>query len=301
MSQLQQHDYLLSEVRALLAKSVQERIGFIDKGTYVPYPRAQQILDRLERLFSRPSGVRPLGSLISAPSGNGKSTIFRVFVKTHPTKVTPEAHVIPVLEVEAPPIPGEKRFLGAMLRAFGADVLDRGDVEHRMNRVTKYIEGCGVKLILVDEVHNLLSGSGRQLEETCNLMKYISNQFSLPTVLAGTERAENVVRSDPQLVSRFPIVTLPPWKDGGSYRTFLRLMESTLPLANPSNVASDEIASYLLQESGGILGDIVLGLKEAAVNAILDGTERITINHLKRSTFSSQQSSLRSKARVLLE
>jgi len=287
MTQLLQHDHLLPEIRAILNKPLEERIGAIDRDIYIPYSRAEQILSRMERLYSRSSTGRPPGLLISAPSGNGKSTIRKVFVKRHQTEITPEADIRSVLAVEAPPVPGERRLLGAIIIAFGVDAYNRDDVEARMARVMKYLKFCQVRLMIIDEIHNLLAGSHRQIEETCNLIKYLSNRVSV--VLIGTERAENVVRSDPQLLSRFPIVTLPAWRDGTPYRNFLCLLERTIPLHQASNLAGDEKASYILQHSHGILGDIVSVVKDAAVSALLDGAETITMNHLKNPTFSSQK------------
>jgi hypothetical protein len=232
---------------------------------------------------------------------------------------TAEAEIIPVLPVEAPPAPNVKMFLGQILRSLEPflrvdnppvtcgkaslhqtlkdvgrlNFLDGGDTETRLARVTKLLKHCGVSLIFVDEVHNLLAGTGRQTEESCNLVKFVSNQLGIRIVLVGTERAENVVRSDPQLLSRFPIVTLPLWKDGKTYRRFLNTIESQIPLAHPSNLAGDEKASFLLRQSQGVLGDIVIAIKDGAILAIQDGSERITMDHLKHSVFSTQQVSLR--------
>lgn len=227
--------------------------------------------------------------LISGPSGSGKSTILKVFTKKHPRESLPDYERIPVLRVETPEVPGGRRFLGAILEAFGFDDYDNSSFETRKIRVKRELEGCKVRILLVDEIHNLLAGSPKLKEETCNLLKGLSNSFDLPIVLAGTERAENVFRYDTQLISRFPVFRLPVWTDGKVYRAFLKMLESTIPLRQPSGLANAELATYILKQSNGVLADIVLTVKNAARLAVLDGSERVTIDHLKRSSFGSRQ------------
>ncbi len=226
--------------------------------------------------------------LITAKSGNGKSTLFKVAVKKHPSVEHPDYREIPVLRVETPETPGKTRFLGAVLEAFGFYDYDRDSYEKRRIRVRKELEGTHVKLILVDEIHNLLAGSVRLKEETTNLLKEFWNTFEIPIVFAGTERAEGVFRYDPQLVRRYPIVRLPTWNDGQGFRALLRLLESTFPLPQPSCLYENEKAKYILKQSSGILADIIRPVRESARLALLDGSGKITMGHLTRSHFSSQ-------------
>lgn len=186
--------------------------------------------------------------------------------------------------MQAPPSPSEKRFLGEVLKSFGVPDYDKGTAENRLKRVRNYVDRCKTRMLLVDEIHNLLSGSARQLEETCNLIKYLANDLGLAVVLAGTERAENVIASDPQLVSRFPIIKMPKWVDGQTYRAFLTYLESTIPLPKPSNLASEEKASFLMRESAGVLGHIIRSVKNAAYEAIRNESQGITMEHLKRNS-----------------
>ena len=67
--------------------------------------------------------------------------------------------------------------------------------------------------------------------------------------MAGTERAENVIASNTQLASRFPISRMPTWKYEPAYKEFLTYLESTIPLQKPSNLAGDDKATYLLKDS----------------------------------------------------
>jgi len=279
-------DHLLPEVRALLGKPIEERLRAIERDVYIQYPKAKEILTEMERLYTYGGSS---GRLIVAPSGNGKSTIFKAFMNKHPPRSSADCEQIPVLRVETPEKAGSGRFLGAVLEAFGFDDYDRDTFERRRLRVMRELKGTGVKVILVDEVHNLLAGSPKLKEETANLLKNLSNTFDIPIVFAGTERAESVFRYDSQLVKRFPIFRLPAWRDGQAFRLLLRMLESTLPLPRPSGLGESEKANYVLKRSNGILGDIVLAEKEAARLAVLGNDSMITLDHLKRSTFRSEE------------
>jgi GTPase SAR1 family protein len=281
----QMSDHLHPQIRTLLGRPKEERIAAIEKDVYVPYPKAYEALDIMERLCLVGGSA---GMLMCGASGCGKSTLFKVFLKRHPPTSSPDSERIPVLRIETPEVPGGRRFLGAILEAFGFDNYVKDSLESRRIRVLKELKGTGVRLILVDEIHNLLGGSSKQLEETANLLKNLSNTFEIPIVLAGTDRARNVFRYDDQLLKRFPIFELPAWGDGKEYRDFLRRLESTFPLPRPSELYDDAKANYLLEQSKGVTGDIIRASKEAAIRSIRDDAEKITLEYLKKSRFRSQ-------------
>ena len=64
-----------------------------------------------------------------------------------------------MVSLQAHPSPGEKRFLGEIVKAFGLRDYDKGNAETRLKRVIHLVERCKVKMMIIDEIHNLLSGS----------------------------------------------------------------------------------------------------------------------------------------------
>ncbi len=283
MEQQLERKHLRSETRDLLTRPLEDRMRAVEADIYIPYERADSILGMMERLMIREHSGRPLGMLISSASGNGKTTILRTFMNKHPPRTSAEIEFKPVIALQAPPAPSEKRFLGEVLKSFGVPDYDKSVAETRTKRVIHLVDQCQVKMLIIDEIHNLLSGSPRHLEETCNLIKYLANTLSLSIVLAGTERAENVIASDSQLMSRFPIAQLPKWSDSQSLRAFLTYLEATIPLPKASNLASDEKTSLLLRESGGVLGHIVRAVKNAAYESIMKEEQLISTELLRKN------------------
>jgi len=236
-------------------------------------------LSAWNKLITKPRNLRPLGALIWGPSGNGKSSLITEFCKRHPSYSIPEAEIKPVLVVESPAAAGEKRLLGAILQALGCQDWNKGDTEMRQHRVLHLLPACRTQALILDEVHNLLIGI-KKLEESLNVLKYMSNKLGITLLLSGTERARDVLVKDQQLSSRFLSYELPRWSYDREYLEFLKLLESTIAIRNPSDLSNADIAKTLLKLSNGILGNIVLFVKEAAVAAIEDGTERITKDKL---------------------
>ena len=67
-------------------------------------------------------------------------------------------HIKPIMRVylsislQAPPSPGEKRFLGEIVKAFGLRDYDKGNAETRLKRVIQLVEKCKVKMLIIDEI-----------------------------------------------------------------------------------------------------------------------------------------------------
>jgi hypothetical protein len=179
----------------------------------------------------------------------------------------------------------EKRFFGAILDALGMDGGARDGVSQRQDMAVKLMRVTDVRMLIVDELHNLLSGPPGQQRRLLNLLRWIGNELQIPLVGVGTAEALRAIRSDDQLVNRFEPMPLPLWKDGEEYRRLLSTLEAVLPLRKPSGLASAPVAARILAASGGVLGEIVALITRAAVNAVTSGAERISARMIEDARF----------------
>jgi hypothetical protein len=62
---------------------------------------------------------------------------------------------------------------------------------------------------VIDELHNVLSGSRDRQRRLLNALRWIGNELQIPLVGVGTAEALQAIRSDDQLVNRFEPFPLP--------------------------------------------------------------------------------------------
>lgn len=86
-----------------------QRIERISGARWIGYTRAQDILTKLDDLLTYPRQPRMPNLLLYGVTGNGKTMIINRFITRHPADDHPDgdAAVVPVLAVQAPPLPSE--------------------------------------------------------------------------------------------------------------------------------------------------------------------------------------------------
>ena len=271
--------HLHESVRESLAWSDAERIAYLHRDRWVDYPRALETLAQLEALLATPPRTRMPCLLVYGDSGMGKTMIVEKLKRAHPSVYDRARRCmsLDVLMVQMPPKPSEARFYGQILKAIGAP--------HRAHERLATIEPVTLgllheikpRMLVVDEVHNLLAGSAREQRAALNLLKFLSNQLRCSIVVVGTRDALAAIQTDAQIASRFPEFELARWQPNEELRSFLAGFERQLPLRQPSGIAdSREMVGTIISATGGITGRISTLLTQAADAAIRAKAERIT-------------------------
>jgi hypothetical protein len=253
-----------------------ERLQYVRADRWIGYTRATEALERLETLFSSPARQRMPNLLIIGPTNNGKSMLIEKFRRTHPPVSHPDREEIPVLVVQMPSEPSVTRFYTALLAATGAPLRPRQRVADLEQLALRLLRELGIRMLVIDELHNILAGRGESRREFLNLVRFLGNELRIPLVGAGTREAYLAIRSDDQLENRFAPLTLPRWEAGADACSLLASFAASFPLRRPSRIATPEMASYLLTRSEGTIGELAHLLTDAAVEAIESGEEAIT-------------------------
>jgi type II secretory pathway predicted ATPase ExeA len=194
---------------------------------------------------------------------------------------------IPVLKVQMPAGPDELRFFGAILDQIGLPYSLSERLFKRQDTAMHLLRQTQVRLLVIDEVHNLLSGSRLQQRRLLNLLRWLGNELQISLVAVGTVEAFHAIQSDDQLANRFEPIRLPPWHDGQEYRQLLSTLEAVLPLRRPSQLAKAALAEKILAAAEGVLGEIVSIVSRAAVRAVTCGSECITTQLIEELGFLS--------------
>lgn len=253
-----------------------ERLRYVRADRWIGYTRAAEALDRLETLFSWPARQRMPNLLVIGPTNNGKSMLIEKFRRAHPSASHPDREEIPVLVVQMPSEPSVTRFYTALLAAMGAPLRPRQRVAELEQLALRLLRELGVRMLVIDELHNILAGRGESRREFLNLVRFLGNELRIPLVGAGTREAYLAIRSDDQLENRFAPLTLSRWEADAEACSLLASFAASFPLRRPSRIATPEMATYLLTRSEGTIGELAHLLTDAAVEAIESSEEAIT-------------------------
>jgi len=285
----QAYAHLHASLRGIADESAEARIRRIRTDRWVSYGRAEAALTAMEDLLNFPKRTRMPNLLLVGPTNNGKTMIVEKFRRAHPLTAAcqPEsgaAHV-PVLRVQMPAGPDEPRFFGAIVDELGYPhmLTDRGS--KRQDAALRMMRETQVRVLIIDEVHNILAGSRLQQRRLLNVLRWLGNELQISLIAVGTAEALHAVQSDDQLANRFEPVGLPPWRAGNEYEQLLSTLEAVLPLRQPSDLVEDELASKILASAEGILGEIVSIVTRAAVRAVSSGNEAITAELIDQTGF----------------
>ncbi len=159
------------------------RISLIQSDIWIGFPRAEQVLGRLQNLIEAPRQTRMPGLLVHGASGIGKTMIARNLSRRYAPEYDPTAGVThtPLLLLQAPPAPDERRFYLHILAAVGAPAtaiaVRSQNVASLEVRVIALLRDLGLRMIMIDEVHNLLAGTHREQRRFLNVLRYLSNEL----------------------------------------------------------------------------------------------------------------------------
>lgn len=277
-----------------------ERVQRIRGDRWIGYSRAVEALARLEALYQWPTKQRMPNLLLVGPTNNGKSMIIEKFRRQHPPSSGVDEEQIPVLAVQMPSDPSVPRFYAGLLSAVGAPLRPRQRVGELEGLALNLLRRVGVRMLVIDELHNVLAGRDAARREFLNLLRFLGNELRIPLVGVGTREAYLAIRSDDQLENRFEPLTLPLWAEGTQVLSLLASFASSFPLRRPSPIATADMARYLLARSEGTIGELTRLLTEAAVAAVDSGEEAINQRALALATYTGPSERRRQFERELI-
>ena len=269
--------HLNESTAKLLELSNAERIEKIRSPRWIGYPRAKNILAKLDDLLVYPRSHRMPNLLVVGDTNNGKTMLVQRFCAQHPAKDNPSGNGIqvPVLFVQAPPVPEEGRFYNAILELLFAPYKPNDRVDKKQSQVIKLLKYVGLRMLVIDEIHHIMAGNLNKQRTFLNVIKYLGNELQIPIVAVGTRDAFRALQTDPQLANRFEPALLARWDFDTDFLRLLASFERMLPLRAPSNLHETGLATKLFSMCEGYIGELSRLLTAASVQAIESGKEQI--------------------------
>lgn len=261
------------------------RIRSLQRDRWIDYPRATEAIQRLERLLNAPQRERMPCLAMHGDSNIGKTLIVSKLRREHPSTFNDLKGVEcrQIIAMQMPATPDQHRFYAALLFELGAPHSMTASLSSLERLARDLLRRIAPRMLIVDEVHHLLAGGHREQRASLNLLKYLANDLKFSVVVVGTSDALLALETDAQMRSRFTPFEIPRWRECDEFRRLLSAFERVLPLRKASNLAQKAVVEFLLAASGGLTGEVSRLLNEAAELAIVDATERITMQHLEHA------------------
>ncbi len=245
-----------------------ERRRLILSDRWINYPLAADAVKQLEWLLSRPRVTRMTSLLVHGSSGMGKTLIIEKFLRTYREGFENDGTLRPIVSLQMPAAPDEKRFFCHVLKATNGPMRHRETINSLENKVLKILEHLEPAALFIDEIQHIGAASNRDIQRILNMLKYMANEFRMPIVAMGTDEALQVIKTDPQVASRFMTYPMKLWREDNDFLDLLHAISVSTPLRKPTNTSDKTLARKVLSLSGGITGNIFRLMSEAAVMAV---------------------------------
>ncbi len=188
---------------------------------WVRYPVGDAGVRRLQELLATPPRVRMPCMLIYGVSGAGKSMLLEKFQRDHSQTGERRSGRRMIVAAELPPVPLLSSLYAEIIRSMNADVSPTTRLHELECTAVNMLAHASPRMLLIDEIHNLLSCSARDQRAALNAIKYLANKLRVSIVAAGTYEALHVMRADSQIASRFEQHELPVWTESQELRRFI--------------------------------------------------------------------------------
>ncbi len=276
--------HLGEHARAVIGRPDRERIRFLREPHWIGYELAQAFIQLLCDLADAPRHPRAQNLLLVGEPANGKTTTVAHFEATYGVSHQDENGdpVRPVILAQAPPSADEKALYISILERFWAPYRASESAVRLRYQVIHAMQSCQVRILIIDELHSVLTGTALKQREVMNALKLLCNELCIPIVGVGTRDAVRVLHTDPQHASRFDVVALPLWKPDTQFQRLLASFERLLPLRKPSMLHNPDLARkihYLCEGNIGNLSRLLIACAQAAIES---GQECITLDIIER-------------------
>ncbi|CDM60307.1 TniB family NTP-binding protein [Rhizobium favelukesii] len=183
---------------------IEERVAWIRADRWLETADARAALARLGDLLSYPPRDRMPCLLLYGDTGMGKTKVIRKFLRDHQPTFDRGTGVttMPVVAMQMPAEPVERDVCGELLNSMSAPG-PGGDATFRLKTTCRLMRKMGVRMLIIDEIHAMLTGTYRQQRIFLNVIRFLANDLKVPLICAGTDLARQALLTDPQLAERF--------------------------------------------------------------------------------------------------
>ncbi len=261
-----------------------DRIDHHSRLLVVQTPAIRQVINSGRRLIqlNKNAHYGRCGLMVPGPARTGKITSLTQLGKTieviHRRRHPRSAGDIPVVYITVPPAATPKMIAMEFARFLGLPLSRRANITDIADAVCGVSPDARVTLVAVDELRNLNIAT-RAGAEASDTLKYFSERVPATFVYAGISLDRTGLLSGTrgeQIAGRFGIVRTGPFGQDQQWTALIAALEDSLRLHRQQPGTLTGLDRYLHQRSHGMIGSLLWLIRSAAINAVLDGTEKIT-------------------------
>ena len=265
------YKHLNAETNAIMGKSYEVKLDWINRDHFVYYDKAYKVLDELERVYHQalpyytdiPTDQNSVG--IAGHSGTGKTMILREFQRRHSNRPDPPPNQLNnhngsfrwlvAYSLMRDAITGMRGLYSSILGGIGHPYGDFDIVTQKKIQIAAledtliYLLKQGqIRVFILDEFQHARSKDYAMQISFLNQLKRTMLECKVPFIPVGTLNVITVLSVDDQLPNRCKITEntlIDYWDNDDQFKEFLGGYENFLPFPEPSNLSSEDIANKI--------------------------------------------------------
>jgi hypothetical protein len=275
-----------------------DRADYHSRLVTVATPTVRQVFATGRRLvlLNRHQVSARRGLIVTGAAGTGKTTAITQLGRNHELLLRHRLGQqaadgrMPVIYVTVPPAATPKMLASEFARFAGVPVDSRQQNQADItNAVCDVLARLRTDLVLVDEIHNLNLAT-RAGADASDQLKYLGERIPATFVYAGIDVEGSGLFAGTrgkQIAGRFGVIACDPFPYGTAvqrqqWQALVATLERALRLHRHQPGQLLRLGAYLHERTDGMIGSLSHLIRGAAVEAILDGTEKITRETLDR-------------------
>jgi len=208
---------------------------------------------------------RPVNLAITGEGGIGKTSLINYFLSTALEVEPQHSHFgfgKNISTFDLPTGVTQTKLLNAIL-----DSKNPNPQKMSLGSFALKAQEMGLKLIIIDEFHELAEVPKNYRNQCLHAIKWIGNNLKIPFIIAGTSNVETVFKSKNELGRRFKVLKMKTWESGREFEYFIYSYLKSLPGFEGLETLSKELFDVLLHRQSRTTFDIKTTLGEAAYQA----------------------------------